>query len=49
MSHEHIHDDSVPCLMATSSSIDFIYYDAVRFLSIEIFSHRKSAHIADDR
>ncbi len=49
MSHENIHDDSVLCLIATSSSIDFIHDDTVRVLSIEIFSHRKSAHTADDR
>lgn len=49
MSHEHINDDSALCLMATSSSIDFIDYDTVCVLSIEIFSHRKSARTADDR
>ena len=49
MSHEHIHDESVLCLMATSSSIDFIDDDTVRFLFIQILSHKTSAHTADDR
>lgn len=49
MSREHIYDESVSRLMATSSIIDFIADDNRRVLNMQFFSHKTSAHTADDR